>query len=528
MSQIVNKVKVFLASPDDVSIERDAVQDSINQINRTIASDKNIVLELIKWETHAWPGIGENSQDVINNQIKFNENDIFIGIMWNRIGTPTDIAKSGTIEEFENAYNSWKKINRPKIMFYFNRKAFNPENVDEIEQKKQVLLFKEMITNLGALVWNYDDPEEFKKIIFEHLIKELRSIPYLNQSQSHSIEKLDCIILCGGYSKRLWPLTYDISKVLLPVAGTPILLRLIKKVLKSKLIKKIILSINKKFEEQLINFAKKFINDSRIEIIVETTMNEEEKLGPIGALNFIISKLGVRDYLLLGGDNLFDFEIDDFLRFAYTKTQSTNAVHRLNLYDDVSEYGVVEIDDNFIVSKLIEKQPKPDIRDISTACYLLRSKDIKLISKYLLQGRDPDSLGGFLQWLITEKSPFACFPFSSVWFDIGTREKLLQANWNYLIDSQRGRIEGNSEIKSPSQIEANSVITNSYIGSNVYIEPNVIIIESEIQDSIVMNGTEIRNSIISDSVIGPYSNINGRIYEAVCGPRTKIMANVKR
>ncbi|MEW6220293.1 MAG: hypothetical protein AB1634_12275, partial [Thermodesulfobacteriota bacterium] len=81
MSEQVNKVRVFVASPSDCKDERESLPSLFERLNHGIASEKHIVLELVRWETHAWPGFGQDPQDVINEQI--GDYDIFIGIMWN-------------------------------------------------------------------------------------------------------------------------------------------------------------------------------------------------------------------------------------------------------------------------------------------------------------------------------------------------------------------------------------------------------------------------------------------------------------
>ena len=64
-------------------------------------------LELLRWETSTRPGIGSEPQDIINSQIG-DEYDVFIGILWGRIGSPTSKADSGTLEEFERARARWE------------------------------------------------------------------------------------------------------------------------------------------------------------------------------------------------------------------------------------------------------------------------------------------------------------------------------------------------------------------------------------------------------------------------------------
>src|SRR5437879_5531034 len=127
MRNALRPVRVFIASPGDVATERDQLSKVISEINVTIsaiAPEKEIVLELIKWETHVHPGMGEDAQDVVNQQI--NDYDIFVGIMWKRFGTPTERADSGTEEEFRKAYASWQRNRILPVLFYFCQAPFTP------------------------------------------------------------------------------------------------------------------------------------------------------------------------------------------------------------------------------------------------------------------------------------------------------------------------------------------------------------------------------------------------------------------
>jgi hypothetical protein len=172
MTEQVTKLRVFVASPGDVWKERQLLGDVIDELNRGIADEKGLVLELVRWETHAWPDIGEDAQDVINRQIA--PGDVFVGIMWNRFGTPTKRAESGTEEEFNRAHAYWKQYGRPKIMFYFNRAPFSPSSEDELEQKRKVLAFKKELGDKGALYWEYNGADEFERLVRIHLTQVIR------------------------------------------------------------------------------------------------------------------------------------------------------------------------------------------------------------------------------------------------------------------------------------------------------------------------------------------------------------------
>lgn len=169
MPLCVNKIKIFVASPGDVEIERRTLEAVIKELNSTIAPEKNIVLELVRWETHCHPSMGR-PQEVINRQIA--RYDIFLGIMWKRFGSPTGIADSGTEEEFSSAYTTWLKHNSPRIMFYFCQAPFMPRNAKDIEQLSKVLSFRQELQKKG-LTWNYADSQTFANTIRPHLVRTL-------------------------------------------------------------------------------------------------------------------------------------------------------------------------------------------------------------------------------------------------------------------------------------------------------------------------------------------------------------------
>jgi hypothetical protein len=87
---------VFVASPGDTGEERQRLERVVEELNKGVADENRIVLDLVRWETHTRPGIGEDAQDVINRQIP--EPDIVIAMFWRRLGTPTHRAPSGTAE----------------------------------------------------------------------------------------------------------------------------------------------------------------------------------------------------------------------------------------------------------------------------------------------------------------------------------------------------------------------------------------------------------------------------------------------
>jgi hypothetical protein len=163
---LLERLRLFVASPGDVSSERDHVGTVATELNRGTAADAGFVLEVVRWETHARPDIGRPQQLILD---QIGQVDIFVGIMWRRFGTPTGVAGSGTEEEFEHALRSWHRSRQPRMLIYFSRASSEPPGtVEEATQLLKVTQFRERVENEG-LAWQYRSDSEFKDLLREHL-----------------------------------------------------------------------------------------------------------------------------------------------------------------------------------------------------------------------------------------------------------------------------------------------------------------------------------------------------------------------
>ena len=123
-------VSLFVSSPSDVKEEREIVDKVITELNRTWSRIKNVHIDAIRWERDARPGFGIDAQSVLNSQLP-TEYDIFLGILWGRIGTPTGRSISGTVEEFELAFNRFKaNPDSVHLMLYFKDAPIAPSEID--------------------------------------------------------------------------------------------------------------------------------------------------------------------------------------------------------------------------------------------------------------------------------------------------------------------------------------------------------------------------------------------------------------
>jgi hypothetical protein len=187
---------VVVASPSDISEERETLANRIvHELNRGIAADRDLRLDVYRWETDAQPGFHvQGPQEAVDSVLRIEDCDILIAIFWHVFGTPTRGAASGTEHEFNTAYNSWKRTLRPDIKIYFNQAPFTPKKTREATQWRRVLRFKEKIAKDG-LYQEYNGPLEFERLVREHLTKfilqNFRPIDEAYDYADYDLKRLD-------------------------------------------------------------------------------------------------------------------------------------------------------------------------------------------------------------------------------------------------------------------------------------------------------------------------------------------------
>ncbi len=171
-----NILKIVVASPGDVQTERDMLPDILKELNKGVADIYKLRLELYRWEVDSYPGFHLNGhQGVIDEALRIQECDIFIGIFWTRLGTKLKEGLTGTEHEFAIAYETWKSNKKPHIMFYFKEKPYFPNSSDEADQWKSVLMFRENFPNEG-LFDSFKEDGEFQHKCRTHLTKYIRDL----------------------------------------------------------------------------------------------------------------------------------------------------------------------------------------------------------------------------------------------------------------------------------------------------------------------------------------------------------------
>lgn len=241
------------------------------------------------------------------------------------------------------------------------------------------------------------------------------------------------IVLAGGFAKRMWPLTKDKPKHLLEIAKKPMLSYVLNKIdmIGNETVDIVYISTNARFKENFEIFLDNYESKVKLKLVIEDTLSEGEKLGSIGALYFLVKEENIDDDLLIiGGDNLFEFDLNDMIQFFNKKNSDVIAVYDTESKEKAKLYGVLDVDQDDKIIDFLEKPEDPPSTLCATACYLLTKDGVNNLKRYVEDNNNPDAMGFFVSWLIGKKNVYA-YSFNGSWFDIGSFESLEEAETFY-------------------------------------------------------------------------------------------------
>lgn len=125
--------------------------------------------------------------------------------------------------------------------------------------------------------------------------------------------------------------------------------------------------------------------------------------------------------MVLAGDNLFDFELSDFVEFYQGVGHDSITTHELDELESLKKTGVIEIDQTGRVLTFEEKPLNPRSNLGVPPFYIYQKDTIPLLQEYINAGINPDAPGNFIPWLLQRKDVYA-FKFKGDRYDIGTVE----------------------------------------------------------------------------------------------------------
>jgi len=320
---------------------------------------------------------------------------------------------------------------------------------------------------------------------------------------------MKAIILAGGHATRLWPITKNRAKPLLPLGEKPIIEYIVEDM---EDVDDIIISTNEKFAGDFEDYIKEY-NRENARVVIEEQDSEEEKPGTIGAIIKLLDKEGLEDDLLvIGGDNYYSFDIADFLEFAQDKDAPANVVYDVEDKDMASSFGIVDTEGDEITG-FEEKPDIPPSTLASTACYFFPEDKVSLFHEYERHFKETDipaeqyldEPGRLIEWA-HERTPMYAYSFSGDWYDIGTPKGYLNA-MNAIVDQDiiNGIVE-NSQIGENVFIMEGATVENSIIENSI-VFPEAEIEDSNIRDSIIDRDTEVEKTQLNDAIIGEHTSL---------------------
>ena len=231
---------------------------------------------------------------------------------------------------------------------------------------------------------------------------------------------MKAVFLCAGYGTRLYPLTENKPKALLPVAGETLLTHLLRKIERIRSIKHIVVVTNDRFYRDFCAWKDKVVTARTVSVINDGTKDPESRLGAIQDLKLAWEDDGLQgDVLALAGDNLFDSELVPFVSFAESKKPASSVgVFDIGDLGLAKKYGLIQANSSGKITAFFEKPDPPPTTLASMGIYYFPKGTLADINRYLSANRNPDAPGYFIAWLSKEKEVFA-FPFKGGWFDIG-------------------------------------------------------------------------------------------------------------
>jgi glucose-1-phosphate thymidylyltransferase len=249
------------------------------------------------------------------------------------------------------------------------------------------------------------------------------------------------VLLCAGYATRLYPLTQDKPKALLPIQGKPILDRILDKVASIPGVEAAYVVTNQRFAENFDAWAAALQYPWPVKVVNDGTTSNENRLGAIGDLQFVLKtqKIGKEDILVIAGDNLFDFDVCSFAEFGKAKRPyPVIAIYDVKDREHAKRYGLVCTEADGRVKEFFEKPKDPPTTLASCGLYWLPAETRELIDKYLASGHNPDQPGHYMRWL-SETSRLYSQNLAGLWFDIGDLESYQKANEIYGENIRRGK-----------------------------------------------------------------------------------------
>jgi glucose-1-phosphate thymidylyltransferase len=322
---------------------------------------------------------------------------------------------------------------------------------------------------------------------------------------------MEAVVLAGGYATRLWPITRNRPKMLLPIGETTVIDRVLGQLESDDRVDTVYISTNERFAD---DFRAHVVERDyeKVQLSVEDTADEDEKFGVVGAMAQLVEREGIEgeDLLMVAGDNVISFEMSEFVDAFEATGNPTIAAYDVGSTELASAYGTVSVDENDVVTEMQEKPDDPDTTLVSIACYVFPASAVRF-DEYLANDNNPDEPGWFIQWLV-ENERISAFEFDEAWFDIGTPESYLETvAW---------------QLGGRNLVDDDATLENVELGENVHVIGDAHVTDSTLDGSVVFPGATIRDCEVVDSIVDRNASLDSLTLDgALVGENTRIPAD---
>ncbi|HLU81139.1 MAG TPA: sugar phosphate nucleotidyltransferase [Flavobacteriaceae bacterium] len=319
------------------------------------------------------------------------------------------------------------------------------------------------------------------------------------------------IIPMAGRGSRLRPHTLTVPKPLIPIAGKPIVHRLVLDIAKV---------LNKKIDEVAFVIGKDF--GKKVE---EDLVNIAESLDAKGSIYYQDEALGTGHAIMCAKNSLSGPAViayaDTLFKADFTLDTTADGVIWVKKVENPEQYGVVKLNEKQEIVDLVEK-PKEKISDLAViGIYFF--KDVGVLKTQLQEVLDEKLVRGG-EYQINDgiekmKQKGHIFKPGKVdeWMDCGNKNVTLETNskiLNFMLEAGEKLVSDDvknqhSKIIEPCFIGEGVELVNSVVGPNVSIGNACKIIDSTIKNSLIQNESEIKNAELDNAMIGNHAKFNG-------------------
>ncbi len=241
------------------------------------------------------------------------------------------------------------------------------------------------------------------------------------------------LLLNAGYATRLYPLTENMPKSLLPLGKKLIIDYILDSIDSLSDVSEIILISNSKFASMFQDWADSLDRTGKAPICVldDGTNSPDNMRGAIGDIKFAIDEKNIdEDICIMAGDNIFTYDINEMYGFFKQKKYDTLVAINVPEKHQLQKLAVAILDDDGMILDMTEKPEEPKSHWGIYATYFYKRDTIKLIDTYLEEGNSPDAPGNFPSWLY-KKCPVYAYKATGDCIDIGTLENYEKTKKEY-------------------------------------------------------------------------------------------------